>query len=57
MVLLLVLIGVIVVAPPGFVTPPFFYNDTPSLPKGFYFARKTDSLRLGDLIRAWNAGA
>lgn len=51
MVLLLVLIVVIVVAPPGFVTPPFFYNETPSLPPGLYFARKTNSLVPGDLVR------
>ena len=50
-ILLLVLIGVIMVAPPGFVTPPFFYNDTPSLPPGFYYVEKTDSIGVGDLIR------
>ncbi|MFQ5571411.1 MAG: conjugative transfer signal peptidase TraF [Rhodothermales bacterium] len=50
-VVLLALIGVILVAPPGFVTPPFFYNETPSLPKGFYYIRKTDSLEVGDLVR------
>lgn len=50
-ILLLVLIGVIMVAPPGFVTPPFFYNDTPSLPLGFYYVEKTDSIGVGDLIR------
>ncbi len=49
--LLLALIGVIVVAPEGFVTPPFFYNETPSLPEGFYYGRKTDSLHVGDLVR------
>lgn len=49
--ILMGLIVVIVVAPPGFVTPPFFYNETPSLPPGLYFARKTDSLFLGDLVR------
>lgn len=50
-ILLLVLIGVIIVAPPGFVTPPFFYNDTPSLPPGFYYIEKTDNIGVGDLIR------
>ena len=50
-ILLLVLIGVIMVAPPGFVTPPFFYNDTSSLPSGFYYVRKTDSIEIGDLVR------
>ena len=49
--LLMGLIVMIVIAPPGFVTPPFFYNETPSLPPGLYFARKTDSLVPGDLIR------
>ena len=50
-ILLLALIGVIMVAPPGFVTPPFFYNDTPSMPPGFYYVEKTDSIGVGDLIR------
>lgn len=50
-VVLLALISVILVAPPGFVTPPFFYNETPSLPKGYYYAVKTDSLEVGDLVR------
>lgn len=49
--LALLLIGLIIVAPPGFVSPPFFYNDTPSLPKGFYYAHKTDSTQTGALIR------
>lgn len=56
-VVLFALIGVIRVAPPGFVTPPFFYNETPSLPKGFYSIRKTDSLAVGDLVRVCVPGS
>ncbi len=48
---LLALIGLIRFAPAGFVTPPLFYNGTPSLPRGFYYVRKTDSLFVGDLVR------
>ena len=49
--LVLVLIVVIIASPSGFVSPPFFYNDTPSLPRGFYHAEKTDTLAVGDVVR------
>ena len=58
--LVLVLIVVITTSPSGFVSPPFFYNDTPSLPRGFYHAEKTDTLAVGDVLRvcvpeSWSA--
>ena len=50
-VLVLVLIVVITASPSGFVSLPFFYNDTPSLPRGFYHAEKTEKQVIGGILR------
>lgn len=47
----LTLAVLIVAAPPGYVSPPFFYNMSYSLPRGLYRVEVRDSLATGDIIR------
>lgn len=43
--------ALIVAARPGFVSPPFFYNTSLSLPRGLYRVEVRESLAMGDIIR------
>ncbi len=47
----LAVMGILAIAPLGFVSPPLFFNVTASLPRGFYRVEIRDTLRKGDYIR------
>ncbi len=46
---LLLVLGIV---PPGLTALPLFYNTSPSLPRGLYVAKKVHHIKRGDLVRA-----